>query len=62
VDPKFWEMLIVLAIVVLLFGPNRLAGLGGGIGRAMREFRDATRPETQKPDAPSEEEIGVGRR
>ena len=40
--PKFWELIIVLAIVILLFGPSRLAGLGGAVGKAMREFRDAT--------------------
>jgi sec-independent protein translocase protein TatA len=39
--PKFWELMIVLAIVVLLFGPHRLAGLGECVGKALREFRDA---------------------
>ena len=48
-ESKFWELLVVLAIVVLLFGPNRLAGLGAGVGRAMREFREATKPE--QPEA-----------
>jgi sec-independent protein translocase protein TatA len=49
--PKFWELIIVLAIVILLFGPSRLAGLGGAVGKAMREFKDATKPE--EPKAPS---------
>jgi sec-independent protein translocase protein TatA len=48
--PKFWELIIVLAIVILLFGPSRLAGLGGAVGKAMREFKDATKPE--EPKAP----------
>jgi sec-independent protein translocase protein TatA len=45
--PKFWELIIVivLAIIILLFGPSRLAGLGGGLGEAIREFREATKPE-----------------
>jgi TatA/E family protein of Tat protein translocase len=46
--PKFWELIILLAIVVLLFGPNRLAGVGEAVGKAIREFRDAT-----TSDAPS---------
>ncbi|HEV2439225.1 MAG TPA: twin-arginine translocase TatA/TatE family subunit [bacterium] len=46
--PKFWELIIVLAIVILLFGPSRLAGLGGAVGKAMREFKDATKPEEPK--------------
>jgi sec-independent protein translocase protein TatA len=50
--PKFWELIIVLAIVILLFGPSRLAGLGGAVGKAMREFRDATKPEEPKGAAP----------
>lgn len=46
--PKFWELIILLGIVVLLFGPNRLAGVGEAVGKAIREFRDAT-----TSDAPS---------
>jgi sec-independent protein translocase protein TatA len=55
--PKFWELIIVLAIVILLFGPSRLAGLGGAVWKAMREFRDATKPEEAKGPAP---EKGTG--
>ena len=33
------ELLIVLVIVVLLFGPGRLAGVGSELGRSIREFR-----------------------
>jgi sec-independent protein translocase protein TatA len=50
--PKFWELIIVLAIVILLFGPSRLAGLGGAVGKAMREFREATKPDEAKAPAP----------
>jgi sec-independent protein translocase protein TatA len=54
---KFWELIIVLVIVILLFGPSRLAGLGGAVGKAMREFKDATKPEDQKA-APGEKSAG----
>jgi len=50
---KFWELIIVLAIIILLFGPSRLGGLGGAVGKAMREFREATKPD--EPKAPSSE-------
>src|SRR3972149_8195041 len=33
------DLLIILAIVVFLFGATRFAGIGRGIGRAIREFR-----------------------
>jgi sec-independent protein translocase protein TatA len=36
------ELLIVLAIVILIFGANRLPELGRGIGRGIRNFKDAT--------------------
>lgn len=39
--PKFWELILVLAIVVLLFGPQRLAGAGEALGKGIREFREA---------------------
>lgn len=41
-------MLIVLAIVILVFGANRLPDLGRGIGRAIRNFKDATRDESNR--------------
>ena len=37
------ELLIILAIVLLLFGGARLAGLGKSTGRALREFKEETK-------------------
>ena len=34
------ELLIILAIIVLIFGANRLSGLGRGMGQAIRGFKD----------------------
>ena len=36
------ELLIILGIVILIFGANRLPELGKGIGKAIRNFKDAT--------------------
>jgi len=33
------ELLIILVIVALLFGPGRIANLGGELGKAIHEFR-----------------------
>ena len=38
--PGPWELLIVLAIVLVIFGPTKLKGLGKGLGASVREFRD----------------------
>ena len=35
------ELIIVLVIVLLIFGPKRLPGLGRQLGSGMREFRDS---------------------
>ena len=40
------ELLIILLIVVLVFGVGKLPEVGSSLGRAIREFRQAT----EKPD------------
>lgn len=36
-----WQLLIVLAIVVLLFGTKKLRSLGGDLGSAVKSFKGA---------------------
>lgn len=43
-----WELLIILAIVLLLFGPRRLKTLGSDLGNAIKGFRSAVQPEDDK--------------
>ncbi len=38
---SFWQLLIVFAIVILIFGTSRLKNLGGDLGGAIRGFRKA---------------------
>jgi sec-independent protein translocase protein TatA len=35
------ELVIVLAILIVIFGPKRLPGLGRSLGTGMREFKDS---------------------
>lgn len=44
------ELLIILAVVLLLFGGSRLAGLGKSTGRALKEFKEETKGLTKKDD------------
>jgi sec-independent protein translocase protein TatA len=37
------EMLVILFIIILIFGANRLPDIGRGIGRGIRNFKEATR-------------------
>ena len=39
------ELLILLAIVVLIFGVNKLPKLGKGLGEGIRNFRNSVRTE-----------------
>ena len=36
------ELLIILAIIILIFGASRLPEIGRGIGKGIRNFKDAT--------------------
>jgi sec-independent protein translocase protein TatA len=44
------ELLIILAIIILIFGANRLPEIGRGIGRGIRNFKDATKEGAQGPE------------
>ncbi len=35
------ELVVILLVVLLLFGPSRLPQAGAGLGRAIRSFKDA---------------------
>ena len=53
------ELLIILAIVVLLFGVNKLPRLGKGLGEGIRNFKGSVRSgknsgDEGDADAPSE--------
>jgi sec-independent protein translocase protein TatA len=37
------EMLIILFIVILIFGANRLPDIGRGIGKGIRNFKESVK-------------------
>lgn len=51
------ELLIVLGIVLLIFGPKRLPSLGRQLGAGMREFKDSI---TRKSDDDDDDEDDSG--
>jgi sec-independent protein translocase protein TatA len=61
------ELLMIMFIVLLLFGANRLPDLARGLGRAVREFKKATssveqevrRAMEEPPPPPSPRPIGT---
>jgi sec-independent protein translocase protein TatA len=44
------ELLIILGIIILLFGPGRIGNIAGELGKGIRAFRDnlGSDPETQE--------------
>lgn len=40
-----WQVVLILLIVLLLFGGKKLPELMKGLGKGMREFKDATKGE-----------------
>lgn len=43
------ELLIILFIIILIFGANRLPDIGRGIGKAIKNFKEADREQPEKP-------------
>ncbi len=41
-------LIILLAIVLIIFGPGKLPELGGAVGRGIREFRKASNEITEE--------------
>jgi sec-independent protein translocase protein TatA len=56
------ELIIVLVIVLLIFGPKRLPGLGKQLGTGMREFKDSISGKGGKDDDEDEERPSAQRR
>ena len=51
-----WQLLIILAIVLLLFGTKRLRNLGGDVGGAIKGFKKAMNDDEEKKSLPKEDE------
>jgi sec-independent protein translocase protein TatA len=46
------ELLLIVLILALVFGANRLPELGRGLGKAIRGFKDATHEDDHRDDPP----------
>ena len=47
---SIWQLLIILAIVIMLFGTKRLRTLGSDLGSAVKGFRKSIQDEGQPSD------------
>ncbi len=56
--PGPWELILLLVIVLIIFGPGKLPDIGNAVGKGIREFRKASsdleesvRGESKRPSA-----------
>jgi sec-independent protein translocase protein TatA len=54
------ELIIVLVIVLVIFGPKRLPGLGRSLGSGMKEFRDSISGKGGRRDLDDDDEEDDG--
>ncbi len=51
-----WEVILILAILLLVFGAKRLPEIGSALGKGIREFKGSIREiegEIKRPDEPA---------
>jgi sec-independent protein translocase protein TatA len=57
---SIWHWLIVLVIVLLVFGTKKLRNIGGDLGGAVKNFKEAMNDEKNKPtELPRGEDKGT---
>jgi sec-independent protein translocase protein TatA len=44
------EILLILAIALLIFGPSKLADLGKGLGEGIKNFKSAVKTDEEEKD------------
>lgn len=53
------ELLVILVIVIIIFGANRLPELGKGIGSAIKNFKNATTDPDEVASTTSSASLGT---
>ncbi|WP_457606948.1 Sec-independent protein translocase subunit TatA/TatB [Nitratifractor sp.] len=53
--PSMPELLVILAIVVLLFGAKKIPDLAKGLGKGIKDFKQAVKEEDETPAKPAKE-------
>ncbi|MFL7867687.1 MAG: twin-arginine translocase TatA/TatE family subunit [Anaerolineales bacterium] len=53
--PGLPELLIILVVVLLLFGPGRIAKIAGELGKGIRSFKDGINTSEEEKDDKGDE-------
>ncbi len=52
--PGFWELVVILLIVIVLFGAAKLPQIGKAMGEAIRSFKKASSEDASAKDVKSD--------
>jgi sec-independent protein translocase protein TatA len=58
-SPVHW--IIVIVVILLLFGPGRLAGVGKGLGEGIRSFKKGISDDADADDKEASKELPDGK-
>ena len=50
-----WEIVLILAVVLILFGAKKLPELAKGMGQGIREFKKASREVTEELESAADD-------
>ena len=57
-----WELLVILAIAILIFGARRLPEIGSGLGNAIKNFRSGLSGKDEIDVTPKKDELSEGKK
>ncbi len=50
--PSLWQIAVVIILVILLFGRNKISGLMGDVAKGIKSFKKGMSSEQSEDDAP----------
>ncbi len=56
--PGMGELIVILLIVLVVFGANKLPGIGDALGRSIKNFKKASSVDEEEPK--STKQVGAG--
>ena len=49
------EIILIIVLALVLFGGSKIAGLGGALGKSIKDFKTAVKEDEPKEDAAKDE-------
>jgi len=53
--PSGWELLLVVGVIVLLFGGKKIPELAKGLGKGIKDFKQAVKEDEESSETPAKE-------